>query len=110
MRISFGPTRDTGQLFEEFRTEPCDKYELHHFIHAKHNYQAPPLQKKTTTLKSDKYKIINLLEPYPVHIDVLIEKSKTDSSKITSQLLDLELEGHVIRHQGDYYSIPEESH
>ena len=84
--------------------------ELHHFIHAKHNYQTPPLQKKTTTRKSDKYKIINLLEPYPVHIDVLIEKSKTDSSKITSQLLDLELEGHVIRHQGDYYSIPEESH
>lgn len=84
--------------------------ELHHFIHAKHNYQAPSLQKKTNTRKSDKYKIINFLEPYPVHIDVLIEKSNTDSSKITSQLLDLELEGHVIRHQGDYYSIPEESH
>ncbi|MEN8212421.1 MAG: DNA-processing protein DprA, partial [Thermodesulfobacteriota bacterium] len=83
--------------------------ELHHFIHTKNSCSHSSFQQKSTiNSKSDKYKIIKLLEPYPVHIDVLIEKSKTDSSTVTSQLLDLELEGHVIRHQGNYYSIPEE--
>jgi len=45
-----------------------------------------------------------------VHIDVLIENSGMNSSQITSQLLDLELEGKVNRHQGNYYSISEENH
>jgi len=95
--------------------------ELHHFIHKKDNFQTSSSQKKTTKYapddtdnissnKSDKYKIINFLDVYPIHIDVLIEKSKIDSSKVTSQLLNLELEGRVIRQQGNYYSIPEEYH
>jgi len=85
--------------------------ELHHFIHIKKNDQKSSTQKKPTSvdnIKSDQYKIIKFLEPYPVHIDVLIEKSKIEPSKVTSQLLDLELQGRVIRQQGDYYSIPEE--
>ena len=84
--------------------------ELHQFIHTKNDFPTPSLQKKTSASPSDKYNILNLLEPYPLHIDVLIEKSKIDSSKVTSQLLDLELGGHVTRHQGNYYSIPEETH
>ena len=83
--------------------------ELHHFIHTKKSGQHSSLQQQPPIKsKSDKYKIIKFLEPYPLHIDVLIEKSKTHSSNVASQLLDLELEGHVIRHQGNYYSIPEE--
>ena len=85
--------------------------ELHHFIHTKNSCHHSSFQQKPTiNSKSDKYKIIKLLEPYPVHIDVLIEKSQTDSSTVSSQLLDLELEGRVIRHQGNYYSISEEHH
>ncbi len=89
--------------------------ELHHFIHEKkENYLHAPLQKpkpthyKTKNLKDRK--LIELIEPYPVHIDVLIEKSGMGSSKVASQLLDLELNGSVIRHQGNYYSISEEYH
>jgi len=89
--------------------------ELHQFIHIKKKTdQLKPLQKqKPPHYKSDplnRRELINLIEPYPVHIDVLIEKSKMNSSQITSQLLDLELEGIVIRHQGNYYSISEETH
>ncbi|MCK5837599.1 MAG: DNA-processing protein DprA [Desulfobacula sp.] len=87
--------------------------ELHHFVHKKKEpNQAPPL--KTTThhqrLKQHQSLMMNFLDPYPVHIDVLIEKSGMDSSQVTSQLLDLELEGKVTRHQGNYYSISEEYH
>ncbi|MCP4672718.1 MAG: DNA-protecting protein DprA, partial [Desulfobacula sp.] len=84
--------------------------ELHQFIHLKTCDNDSSLQNKTDNSKLDKYKIINFLEPYPVHIDVLIEKSKINPSKVISQLLDLELEGRVIRQKGDYYSIPEEYH
>ncbi|MBW2654006.1 MAG: DNA-protecting protein DprA [Deltaproteobacteria bacterium] len=89
--------------------------ELHQFIHIKKKPdQLKPLQRqKPPHYKSDplnRRELINLIEPYPVHIDVLIEKSKMNSSQITSQLLELELEGIVIRHQGNYYSISEETH
>jgi DNA processing protein len=50
------------------------------------------------------------LEPYPVHIDVLIQKSGLKSSQVISQLLDLELKGVAVRHQGNYYSISEDYH
>jgi DNA processing protein len=88
--------------------------ELHHFIHEKKNCQPVSLQKqKSTHYKNSKlntYEISHFLEPYPVHIDVLIEKAGMECSQVTSQLLDLELEGIVIRHQGNYYSISEEYH
>jgi len=89
--------------------------ELHHFIHTKKkDCRLEPLQKEKpphyTSDKLNKRKLIDLIEPYPVHIDVLIEKTKMTSSQITSQLLDLELKGIVTRHQGNYYSISEETH
>jgi DNA processing protein len=65
---------------------------------------------QTKACKQKKTDIIHFLEPYPVHIDVLIEKSGMDGSQVTAQLLDLEFEGRVIRHQGNYYSISEEDH
>lgn len=89
--------------------------ELHHFIHEnKTNYHSASLQHQKSTShkkeRADKYRILQFIEPYPVHIDVLIEKSKMDSSQAASQLLDLELEGVVIRHKGNYYSISETNH
>ena len=87
--------------------------ELHHFIHPDNKSKNSSIQKQNldnSKKQAKQHKLIEFLEPYPVHIDVLIEKSKLDSSKVTSQLLDLELDGCVIRHQGDYYSISEEDH
>jgi len=89
--------------------------ELHHFIHEKKENLTPrPLQKQKPphykSGKQNKSFIIEFLEPYPVHLDVLIEKSGMPSSQVTSQLLDLEFEGRVNRHQGNYYSISEEDH
>ena len=88
--------------------------ELHHFIHLKKNYQPASLQNQKTsnykTRKPAEPEILKFIGPYPVHIDMLIVNSGMNSSQITSQLLDLELEGKVNRHQGNYYSISEENH
>ncbi|WP_300458502.1 DNA-processing protein DprA [Desulfobacula sp.] len=87
--------------------------ELHHFVHKKRETRpATPLKPTTHHEKFKQHPslMMNFLDPYPVHIDVLIEKSGMDSSQVTSQLLDLELEGKVTRHQGNYYSISEEYH
>jgi DNA processing protein len=88
--------------------------ELHHFIHLKKNYQPASLQNQKMsnykTQKPTEPEILKFIGPYPVHIDVLIVNSGMNSSQITSQLLDLELEGKVNHHQGNYYSISEENH
>lgn len=87
--------------------------ELHHFVHeSKEGSQQTSLHKpiQSDYGKQNKYLIINFLEPYPVHIDVLIEKSGMDSSQVSAQLLDLELEGIVNHHQGSFYSISEDYH
>jgi len=89
--------------------------ELHHFIHKKtEKLQSAPLQKQKSTQyrrgKQKRWEMIHFLEPYPVHIDIIIEKSGMESSQVSSQLLDLELQGRVTRHQGNFYSISEEYH
>ncbi len=89
--------------------------ELHHFIHEKKEKKSTaPLQKQISTQykenNPDKNGIINLIEPYPVHIDVLIEKSGMSPSKVSSLLFDLEMNRKIMRHQGNYYSTWEEHH
>ncbi len=89
--------------------------ELHHFIHEENkNIKTASLQNKKPTHhikeKTRGKDIFDLLDPYPVHIDLLIKKSGMGSSKVTSLLFELELEGKVKRHQGNYYSISEEYH
>lgn len=89
--------------------------ELHQFIHEKKNVPIPILTNKQESTHNscrpqDGPLVLNFLEPYPVHIDIIIEKSGMNSSDVASQLLDLELEGIVIRHQGNCYSISEDYH
>jgi len=88
--------------------------ELHHFIHEKKEALISPLKNQESGFhlgsSQDRPRILNFLEPYPVHIDIIIEKSGMTSSDVASQLLDLELEGLVTRHQGNFYSIPEDYH
>jgi DNA processing protein len=95
--------------------------ELHQFIHEvkpekkpekKQKFEPGSLQSQKpahyNSHKKDRSSLEDFLEPYPVHIDVLIEKSKLNAAQAASLLLDLELEGKVIRHQGNYYSTSEE--
>ncbi len=91
--------------------------ELGHFVHEKkENPSAPPLQRrnqsqyKENVLMPDADRVLQLLEPYPVHMDDLIEKSGMSTSKLSALLFELEMQRKVIRHQGNYYSISEENH
>ncbi|MCP4022764.1 MAG: DNA-protecting protein DprA [Desulfobacteraceae bacterium] len=87
--------------------------ELHHMIHAESKESAPkPLQKqsidpqnKVTTKENT---ILNTLDPYPKHIDLIIDACGIDSAAVSSGLLELELQGIVERHQGNYFSISKE--
>ncbi len=84
--------------------------ELHHFVHAEKKEKPGKktvLQKKTKTCTD--LSIIKFLDPYPVHIDILIEKSGLSPSEVMSQLTDLDLSGKIRRHQGDYYSLTEDT-
>lgn len=89
--------------------------ELYHFIHEEKKTPAPasseyPEPGSSPGRFKDRLRILNFLDPYPVHIDIIIEKSGMKSSDVASQLLDLELEGLVNRHQGSCYSISEDYH
>lgn len=86
--------------------------ELFHFIH---------IEKKTTVLfpgknpengpRSNKnHTLLKILEPYPLHLDDIIDKSGMDCVQATAQLLELEMNGMVLRQPGDYYLISEEIH
>lgn len=102
-----------GAKLVETETDIID--ELQHFIHPVETRQNPMLPKKTATGSNgyhtqDKTLLLNYLEPYPVHMDIVIEKSGLKSSEVASLLLDLELEGIVIRHPGNCYSISEDYH
>jgi DNA processing protein len=83
--------------------------ELHHFVHR----EEKPHQKKTVLPKRtetcNESSIMKFLDPYPVHIDILIEKSGLAPSEVMSRLTDLELSGKIRRHQGDYYSLTEDT-
>lgn len=83
--------------------------ELKHFIHDQ-SKEKPQKNYLITNNDPINNQILKFIEPYPVHIDLLIEKSSMNYGEVSSQLLDLELSGSVIRHQGNYYSIPEERH
>ncbi len=89
--------------------------ELYQFIHEKNDRLSRISYEKKEhgpyrQSSQDRPLILNFLEPYPVHIDIIIEKSGMKSSDVSSQLLDLELEGLVNRHSGNCYSISEDYH
>ncbi|MCF6246583.1 MAG: DNA-processing protein DprA [Desulfobacula sp.] len=89
--------------------------ELYQFVHEKKNCSKATLfndnsARSLERTKKDDYQLLKLLDPYPVHIDVLIEKSKMNYTQITAQLLDLELQGTITRHPGNLYSISEGNH
>lgn len=88
--------------------------ELYHFIHVSDNtttFKNPPsADPGLETSHLNDYPVLKLMDPYPIHIDKLIDKSGVSPSDITAQLLELELKGAITRHPGNYFSISEENH
>lgn len=55
-------------------------------------------------LTQDESQVLNLLEPYPVHIDELITRSGMPTGTLSSTLLQLELKGLVVQTPGKYFN------
>ncbi len=85
--------------------------ELHHMVHT-----APPdplpgtrePDKEKQALNRAEQAIVTILEPYPLHIDKIVEKTGLDVASISAALLDLELKGMVRQLPGKLFSIKEE--
>ncbi len=87
--------------------------ELLHFVHPD---RAPSLPETPMTCHPDRpvplpdaadMQICNLLDAYPCHIDRIISRSGLDSPTVSAILLKLELQGIVIHHPGNFFSLPE---
>lgn len=84
--------------------------ELHQFVHQADvpapgenpRKKAPPVMDKVQTM------VYKHLDPYPKHIDTIIEFTGMESSTITATLLDMELSGLILRHPGNYFSKSED--
>jgi DNA processing protein len=85
--------------------------ELHHMVHIE------PLDPLSGPRPKDTHKkdlnrvelaIVTILEPYPLHIDKIVEKTDLDVASISAALLDLELKGMVRQLPGKLFSIKEE--
>lgn len=87
--------------------------QLHHLVHAE------PLSTNTQEIERDASKpgqdmsepfkaVLNLLSPYPVHIDDIINRSGLDPGVVCAALLDLELQGIVQQTPGKHFAIIEE--
>ncbi len=82
--------------------------ELHQFIHALPQAPLEKSQKKTALMDKNQGLIYKHLDPYPKHIDLIIKSTRMESGIVSAVLLDLELQGLVQRHPGNYFSISEE--
>ncbi|MBU0972472.1 MAG: DNA-processing protein DprA [Proteobacteria bacterium] len=86
--------------------------ELHQFVHVHPLVQTVPQGKKTKKNPPFMDKELGLvykhLDPYPKHIDLIIESTRMDTGLVSANLLDLELKGLVLRHPGNYFSLSEE--
>jgi len=83
--------------------------ELSHLVHLEKKPVAP-VQKSVSSPVTGRFKkqIIQLLDVYPQHIDNLIENSRMESGFVSATLLELELQGVVRHHPGNYFSIVKE--
>jgi len=83
--------------------------ELHHFVH-KSKTSSPNNDFKTTGETNNKIdnSILRILDPYPVHIDVLSQKSGFKTKVLLPALLNLELNGKIKQSNGKYFSKIEE--
>ena len=97
-----------GAKLVENETDIID--EIRHFVTPS---GAPPIpvpvpEHKPPTLDKASKTVYQLLDSYPRHIDRVIESSGMKSADVTVILLDLELQGLVRQHPGNYFSTSEE--
>lgn len=83
--------------------------ELSHLVHLE-PHPGDFLQKSVPAPVTGRFKkqIMQLLDVYPQHIDHIIETSRMDSPVVSAILLELELQGVVKHHHGNYFSIVKE--
>lgn len=83
--------------------------ELNHMVHLE-----PPFPQSSSgdgneqKLNKVERAIVNVLEPYPLHIDKIVEQTDLDIGAVSAALLDLELNGMVKQLPGKLFSIKEE--
>ncbi len=84
--------------------------ELHHMVHPEEIITFPDKKntKKLTPqqyFNEDKYQraVMDIIESYPQHIDIIIEKSGLDAGGISAALLDLELQGIIKQTPGKLF-------
>ncbi len=82
--------------------------ELHHMVHAEPLPAQPRRSTETVLLDTVQQAIMSILDPYPQHIDAIVEKTDHDIGGISAALLDLELKGIVKQSPGKLFSIKEE--
>ena len=85
--------------------------ELNHFVHKAKTENIKKKQSKTLFPNQDNTININILknlDPYPAHIDTLVEKSGLDTKILLPALLNLELDGKIKQFNGKYFSKIEE--
>jgi len=98
--------------------------ELHQFVHVRppgqahifprgqfHNHLVAPgkkIEKRLPLMDKEQVLVYKHLDPYPKHIDLIIESTRMDSGLVAANLTDLELKGMIQRHPGNYFSLSEE--
>jgi DNA processing protein len=82
--------------------------ELHQFVHVLPLAPEKKSKKKPVLMDKDQELVYKQLDPYPKHIDLIIKSTRMGSGIVTASLLDLELQGLVQRHPGNFFSISEE--
>jgi len=65
-------------------------------------------EKVRSQLNRDESRIYKILEPYPMHIDIICKKSEMTVGKLSGILLSLELKGMVKQNPGKYFLINED--
>lgn len=94
-----------GAKLVENETDVLD--ELGQFVHARPEAEPCEDDSPETPMDKDKKRIFQLLEPYPKHIDRIITDSRMTPGEVSAILMDLELDGRVRHHPGNYFSISE---
>ncbi|MDY0221081.1 MAG: DNA-processing protein DprA [Desulfobacterium sp.] len=83
--------------------------ELHHMVHLEPAFPPSPSGDKIEQkLNKVEQAIVSVLEPYPQHIDKIVEQTDLDIGAVSAALLDLELNGMVKQLPGKLFSIKEE--
>jgi DNA processing protein len=87
----------TDDVLEEFG--PCFHTEKRLKIPQKH------VEKENGNISQDELRILNILEPYPIHMDELVRITGIDAGRLLGLLLQLELKGEITQTEGKYFQL-----